>query len=135
MDVVASGGGRLRLVSPGRGPPACKPVSLERRAPSVMLRVTGKVVRTDGKSGEKINATTGEVRPWAFDVIKVLVADQAIVEVTRFADSLTPLPGVGTEVDYAVDVNARAGRVNVQLDKPWADLFPAAGKPVVAVVR
>ncbi len=89
-----------------------------------MLRVTGKVVRLDSKSGTKVNTETGEARAWAFDVIKVLVADQAIVEVTRFADSSVPLPDVGEPVDYAVECAARGGRLNVQLDKPWAELFP-----------
>ncbi len=89
-----------------------------------MLRVTGKVVRLDSKSGTKVNTETGEARAWAFDVIKVLVADQAIVEVTRFADSSVPLPDVGESVDYAVECAARGGRLNVQLDKPWAELFP-----------
>lgn len=99
-----------------------------------MLRVTGKVTRTDRKSGTKLNEATGEMRAWAFDVIKVLVADQAIVEVTRFADSATQLPDVGDEVDYAVDVAARQGRLNVQLDKPWAELFARpVVKPVSAV--
>ncbi len=91
-----------------------------------MLRVTGKVVRVDSRAGEKLNEKTGEMRPWAFDTIKVLVAEQAIVEVTRFADSTYPAPDIGEQVDYAVEVAARAGRLNVQLDKPWDELFPKA---------
>lgn len=91
-----------------------------------MLRVTGTVVRTDRRSGEKTNTSTGEVRPWAFDIVKVLVASQAVVEVTRFTDSATPLPDVGELVDYAVEVAARAGRLNITLDKPWGELFPVA---------
>lgn len=91
-----------------------------------MLRVTGKVVRTDTKSGTKVDTTTGEARNWSFVNIKVLVADQAIVEVTRFSDSSTPSPAVGDAVDYAVEVAARGGRLNINLDKPWAALFPPA---------
>lgn len=100
-----------------------------------MLRVTGRVVRTDVKSGTKANATTGELRDWSFTVVKLLVAEQDITEVTMFGDSATPVPGVGTEVDWAVDVNVRetgARRVNVQLDKPWSELFPAAESAVPA---
>ena len=96
-----------------------------------MLRVTGQVVRTDNKSGTKVDTVTGEARNWAFDNIKVLVADQAVVEVTRFSDSSTPLPVIGAAVDYAVEVAARGGRLNINLDKPWTALFP----PVVAPVR
>lgn len=92
----------------------------------MLLRITGRVVRTDNKSGTKVNPSTGEARDWSFDVIRVLVADQDVAEVTRFADSSTPLPAVGAEVDYAVNAEARGGRLNVQLDKPWAELVPQA---------
>lgn len=92
-----------------------------------MHRITGRVVRIDQKTGvkETADAKSGEVtrKPWAFDIITVLVADQAIVEVTRFGDSAVPLPAVGAQVDYAAAVAVRGSRLNVQLDKPWADLF------------
>lgn len=90
-----------------------------------MLRVTGRVLRVDYKSGAKADASTGELRPWAFHVVKILVADMDLAEVTIFGDS--PYVGsavVGAEVDWAVSVAARGGRLNVQLDKPWAELFP-----------
>lgn len=96
-----------------------------------MLRVTGRVVRVDAKSGVK-NPGTDEARAWAFDVIKVLVAEQAIVEVTRFADNAEcRKPSVGEEVDYAVEVSVRGGRQNVVLDKPWLALFPDNGLQAV----
>ena len=97
-----------------------------------MLRVTGKVVRTDNKSGTKVDTVTGEARTWSFDNIKVLVASQAVVEVTRFSDSATALPVVGADVDYAVEVAARGGRLNINLDKPWAALFPPVPAPARA---
>lgn len=89
----------------------------------MLVRATGRVLRTDYKSGAKTDPTTGEIRPWSFNTVKVLVAEQDIVEVTMFGDSTTPVPHVGAEIDWAVVVQPRGGRVNVQLDKPWADLF------------
>lgn len=97
-----------------------------------MLRATGRVVRVDSKSGTKVNEQTGEARNWGFDVIRLLVADLDVVEVQRFKDNPTPCPSVGDQVDYAVSTDSYKGKVSVQLDKPWADLFPkSASAPSV----
>ena len=90
-----------------------------------MLRITGKVTRTDVKSGstpqaDKITGVISE-RPWSFTVVRVLVAGQDIAECSIFADNTTAVPAVGDDIDYAVELNK--GRAQVY--KPWADLFPA----------
>lgn len=98
-----------------------------------MLRLTGRVVRTDLKSGNTADKTTGELRAWSFTIVKVLVAEQDIAEVSIYSDSTTPVPAVGSEVDYAVIATVRGSRLNVTLDKPWADLFApssSAARPV-----
>lgn len=97
-----------------------------------MLRVTGRVVRTDHKSGAKVDAATGEVKPWSFDIITVLVAEQAIHEVQRFSSSGTPCPSVGDDVDYAVNVEVYRNKPSFGLDQPWASLFPKAAVTPVA---
>jgi hypothetical protein len=89
-----------------------------------MLRITGKVVRLDARSGHSPDKVTGELKPWAFDIITVLVAEQAVVNVQKFASNTTPTPPVGAEVDVAVDVDVFRGTPSYQLVKPWADLFP-----------
>jgi len=90
-----------------------------------ILRVTGRVVRVDSKSGTKVNEQTGEARAWGFDIIRTLVAEQDVVEVQRFRDHSTPAPAVGADVDYAVTVETFRGKPSFQLDKPWAELVPA----------
>ncbi len=89
-----------------------------------MLRVTGRVVRTNNKNGAKVDQVSGEVKPWSFDIITVLVAEQAIVEVQRFSSSETPCPSVGDAVDFAVSVEVYRNKPSYGLDKPWAALFP-----------
>jgi hypothetical protein len=70
-----------------------------------------------------VDKVTGEVtsRPWAFNVVRVLVAGQDVAEVTIFRDNSTPVPAVGDEIDYAVEMSG--GRAQVY--QPWAALFPA----------
>jgi len=84
-----------------------------------MLRVSGKCLRVEERSGTKLNEATGELRPWAFDVCRILVADSDVVEVTRWANSPVCQPGRGDYVDWLVDVSARGGRLNVALDSEW----------------
>ncbi len=52
------------------------------------------------------------------------MAEQAITEVTLFGDDVV-VPDVGSDVDWAVEVAVRNGRLSVQLDKPWADVQPS----------
>ena len=91
-----------------------------------MLRLTGKVTRIDTRSGQYPDKVTGEFKPWSFDMVNVMVADQAIVVVQRFSNNPTPVPVVGQEIDYAVTAEVFRERVTFQVDKPWADLFPKA---------
>ena len=85
-----------------------------------LMRVTGRVVKIDARSGSKVNEATGETRPWSLSNIRVLFRDMDIVEVTRFADSRVPLPEVGEDVDWVANVDARGSRLNVSLDSAWA---------------
>lgn len=89
-----------------------------------MLRLTGKCVKLDTRSGMSPDKTTGELKPWSFDLITVLVADQAIVVVQKFASNTTTAPGIGDPVDYAVTVDVFRNTPSFQLDSPWASLFP-----------
>lgn len=91
----------------------------------MLTRITGRVVRVDSKAGTKINEQTGEARAWGFDVIRILVAEQDVVEVQRFKDNTTPAPAVGTEVDYAVTIDVYRNKPSASLDKPWHELVPA----------
>jgi len=84
-----------------------------------LVRVTGRVTKVTSRSGTKVNTDTGEARDWAFTSVRVLVADQDVVEVTMFADSAVPVPAAGDQVDYLVDAAARGGRLNLSVDSDW----------------
>jgi hypothetical protein len=89
-----------------------------------VLRLTGKVVKIDQRSGQSPDKVTGELKPWSFDIITVLVADQAIVPVQKFSSNATQTPPIGAQVDVAVEVDVFRGVPSYQLVKPWEDLFP-----------
>lgn len=99
-----------------------------------MFRLTGRVVKVSEKSGSKADTKTGEVRLWAMDIYTVLVAEQAIVEVVRFAGSAIPAPAVGANIDWAVEVSPRAGnRLSVSVVDEWAGVgVPIFGESVHA---
>lgn len=95
-----------------------------------MLRLTGKVVRLDSRSGHSPDKVTGELKPWAFDIITVLVAEQAIVNVQKFASNTTPTPAVGDQVDYAVTCDVFRNTPSYQVDALWSSVAaPAPARP------
>ena len=90
-----------------------------------MLRVTGKCVRVERKSGVKItNSATGEGRAWAFDLCTVLVAQQSVVEVTRFSDAGSVAPTLNANVDWAVNVKTNNFGLQYGYECDWAELEP-----------
>jgi len=93
-----------------------------------MLRLTGRVVRVDTRNGSKTNQATGEVRAWTMNTVRVLVAEQAVVEAVLFESDKLFCPIVGQDVDLAVEVEARGDRLRVAVVDRWADAQPLAGK-------
>ncbi len=98
-----------------------------------MLRLTGKAVRLDSRSGHSADKLTGELKPWAFDIVTVLVAEQAVVNVQKFASHTDPTPAVGEAVDLAVTVDVFRGTPSFQYAGTWASLTPQEAPRPVAV--
>jgi hypothetical protein len=97
-----------------------------------MLRVSGRVVRVDERSGSKADQSTGEIRPWSMRIVRVLVAEQDIVEVATFGSD-GPVPTVGEAVDLAVEASVFKGKLSLALRNTWDAVQPLAAKPVRAV--
>jgi hypothetical protein len=86
-----------------------------------MLRVTGKVQRVNTRSGGKTDESTGEYKPWSFDLIKVVDGGGELNVVQRFdRDDAPARPERGDEVDYAVTPEVFRGRVTLALQDDWA---------------
>jgi hypothetical protein len=98
-----------------------------------MLRVTGKVTKRDSREGAKLNPETGELRPWKINSARVLVAGQALVDVSAFEREGAPaLPALHDECDLAVEAESYKGKINYNLVGTWASLFAAPAKSLHA---
>ncbi len=98
-----------------------------------MLRLTGKAVRRDSRSGHSPDKVTGELKPWSFDIITVLVAEQAVVNVQKFASHTDETPAVGSEVDLAVTVDVFRGTPSFQYAGTWESMLPQSAPSPAAV--
>ena len=86
-----------------------------------MYRVTGTVVKIDKRSGSKAQAD-GEQRPWTMFTVRVLVKQMSVVEVVAFAGDDFLAPGVGDEIDWAVEVRADRRGIQANYDGAWSSV-------------
>lgn len=90
-----------------------------------MVRVTGRFVGVEVKSGSKANASTGEIRDWTIHEAQVSVGGLALVGVS-FNPETFVVPEVGAEVDWMVRVTGMySGQPKLAFFSEWADALLA----------